>query len=181
MPHGNDRHGNSEQQGRWRIWEVLDREPSLEDLEQIARRIEAMIDRAQIAMIKIADIKSGEVLEAFYDVQATMLRFDEAGRKQFKDLLEEKRVRSLAQESLVLTSVLSAAVALLVFKNQPRTVSEAPLERIFDRVRRGSANPLTLVTFSIASVYAVIGRGAVRQVTRLSGRRSIKIKSAKEP
>lgn len=126
MPQRSDKYKNGDHQSRWRFWEALDKEQSLEELEQIARRIEAMVDRAQLAVIKLADIKSGEVLDTFFDVQANMLRLDEAGRKQFKEMLEEKRVRSLAQDSLVLTSVLSAAVALLVFKNQPRTVSEAP-------------------------------------------------------
>jgi hypothetical protein len=178
---GHHKDPKTDGQSKWRFWEGFDREPTMEDLEQIARRIEAIIDRAQIAVIKLADIKSGEVLETFFDVQSAMLRFDELGREQFRHLLEEKRVKTLAHESLVMTGVMSSAVALTVFKNQPKTVSDAPLERILVRVRKGSTHPLTLITFAIASLYAVIGRGALRQVSRLNSHRSIKIKSTKEP
>lgn len=178
---GQQENPKTDGQAKWRFWEAFDREPTMEDLEHIAKKIEAMIDRAQIAVIKLADIKSGEVLETFFDVQAAMLRFDEPSRKQFKQLLEEKRVKSLAQESLVMTGVMSSAVALSIFKNQPKVVSDAPLERIFSRVRKGSTHPLTLVTFAVASLYAVIGRGALRQVSRLHAHRSIKIKAVKDP
>lgn len=178
---GHHKDPKTDGQARWRFWEAFDREPTMEDLEHIARRIEAIIDRAQIAVIKLADIKSGEVLETFFDVQSTMLRFDELSKEQFRILLEEKRVKTLAHESLVMTGVMSSAVALTVFKNQPKPVSDAPLERILTRVRKGSTHPLTLVTFAIASLYTVIGRGALRQVSRLNSHRSIKIKSNREP
>jgi len=177
---GQKENPKTEGQSKWRFWDAFDRELTMEDLEQIARRIEALIDRAQIAVIKLADIKSGEVLETFFEIQSSMLRFDDLSKEQFRQLLEEKRVKSLAHESLVMTGVLASAVALTVFKNQPKVVSEAPLERIFHRVRMGSTHPITLVTFSMASLYAIIGRGALRQVSRLHHHRSIKIKAGKD-
>lgn len=139
-------------------------DPSFEDLRILAQKLEAVIARTNKALLKAAAIEPGEALAAFSEVQATMLRFDDHGRRRFQEALEEKRVRTLAQDNLLMTCVMSAAIALTQFKQQPRTAQGNFLEKSLAHLRSRSTRPVSLGAFALASFYAVMGRGVVKHV-----------------
>jgi hypothetical protein len=152
-----------------------DSDPSFADLRQLAQRLEAALNRANETLLKAAGVGPEDVLDAFARVQGKMLGFDDHGTKRFHEALEEKRVKTLSQGSVVMTCVLSAAVALSEFKSQPRHTAGTAVERGLDRVRDKSTNGISLGLFALASFYGVLGKGAWRHLDALRrGRQVIK-------
>lgn len=134
-------------------------DPAFENLRLLAQKIEAAATAANKAMLKGAKLTPEQALDAVASVQAKMLRLDDHATRRFKEALEEKRVRTLSQDSLVMTCVLAAAVALSEFKHQPRRVSGSWLDRPLEALRERSTTGLGLGAFAMATLYAVLGRG----------------------
>ena len=134
-------------------------DPTFEDVERVAERLERAVAKANLALHKLADIEPGEALKAFVEVESKLLRFDSHASKRFEEALEEKRVRTLAHGDLIMTCVLSAAVALSEFKKQPQAVTASKSEKILSRARRYSTTSVGLLAFATVTFYTVLGIG----------------------
>lgn len=139
-------------------------DPAFEHLRVLAQKIEAAATAANKAMLKGAKLTPEEALDAVASIQAKMLRLDDHATRRFREALEEKRVRSLSQDSLVMTCVLASAVALSEFKHQPRKVSASLLDRSLEALKERSTTGLGLGAFALATLYAVVGRGVTTHV-----------------
>lgn len=149
-------------------------EPGFENLQEIAKRLEKVAKATNDALLKGANIEPGKVLEVVAETQAKMLRLDDHGKRRFVEALEEKRVRTFAQDSLVMTCVLSSAVALREFKNQPRRVDHSLFAAPLTRLREKSTTGLGLGAFALATFYAVVGRGVTRHLKNKARGRTIR-------
>jgi hypothetical protein len=134
-------------------------DPTFEDVERVAEKLERAVAKANLALHKLADIDPGDALKVFIEVESKLLRFDSHATKRFEEALEEKRVRTLAHGDLVMTCVLSAAVALSEFKKQPHTVTATKSAKLLSRVRQYSTTSFGLLTFATLTFYTVLGRG----------------------
>jgi hypothetical protein len=140
------------------------------DLHAVAQRLEAFFTAANARAVRLAGLESGQVVDAFADAQARLLRFDDFSRRRYQDALEAARVSSLAGDNVFLACVLSAAVALSQFKQQPRRVGGL-LGRQVKLLQERSTGAAALWLFSVASLYAVVGKGAAKHVGALRDRR----------
>lgn len=134
-------------------------DPTFEDVERIAEKLEKAVAKANLALHKLAYLKPGEALEAIAATQAKMLRFDTHTTQRFNEALEEKRVRTLAHGDIVMTCVLSAAVALSEFKRQPQLVPSQRSIRLLTRIQKYSTTSLGLLTFATLTFYTILGVG----------------------
>lgn len=150
------------------------KEPGFEHLQQLAKKIEKIAAASNAALLKGAQIEPGQALDVVSEVQATMLRLDDHGKRRFREALEEKRVRTYAQESLIMTCVLASAVALTEFKKQPRKLSLGLLDKPLAILKDRSTTGLGLSAFAMATFYAVMGRGVARRVKDRGRRKTIK-------
>ncbi len=138
-------------------------DPAFAQIEEIARKIEQAVAATNEALMKLAKIEPQRVVETFAMVQAQMLGFDSHATKRFIQALEDKRVNTYAMGNLFVACVMTAAVALSEFKNQPIAANAGYIRRRLRRLRNLSTNGVTLAAFAWASFNAVIGQGAVHQ------------------
>jgi hypothetical protein len=136
-----------------------------DELRSLAGRLEAVFAAANERARRLAALEPGEVLEGFAVTQAALLRFDEFEAKRFRAALEEAQVRTLAGDNIFLSCVLSAAVALRQFKHKPRAVA-GRWARMLGALQDKSTAAPTLWLFSVASLYGVFGKGAVRHIAK---------------
>ena len=141
-----------------------DADPAFADLKILAEKLEAALAAANEAILRAVGTDGEHVGEFVADVQAKLLGFDEHARRRFHEALEDKRVKTLSQGNVVMTCVLSAAVALSEFKSQPRLAGAGGLSRSLDTLRDRSTNGVSLGLFAWATFYALLGRGAWRYV-----------------
>src|SRR6476661_2426195 len=87
-----------------------------ENLEEVARRLEAAFSAVNAGLLKAAGLEADALIEAFGEVHARMLGFDEFGRKALADAIENARVKTYSQGNVFLACVLCSAVALSEFK-----------------------------------------------------------------
>jgi hypothetical protein len=140
------------------------------ELQQLARKLESALSAANAQALKIACVEKGEVARAFAHAHATLLRFDDFGRRRLDAALEDARVQTLAGDNLVLACVLSAAVALKQFKNQPRNVGGL-LARPLAFVQTRSTGLPALWLLSVSSIYTVLGKGAAKHLSDVRKKR----------
>jgi hypothetical protein len=134
-------------------------DPAFENLKILAEKIEAVVSAANRGLLKGAKLTPEQALDSVATVQAKMLRLDDHGMRRYREALEDKRVRSLSQGNLVMTCVLASAVALSEFKHQPRRISGSWLDKPLAVLKERSTTGLGLGAFSLATLYAVLGRG----------------------
>ncbi len=134
-------------------------DPTFEDVEKIAEKIEKAVAKANLALHKLAHIEPGEALKAFAETEGKLLRFDAHTQKLFEEALEEKRVRTLAHGDMVMTCVLSAAIALSEFKKQPQTVASQRSTQVLARLQKHSTTSFGLLAFATLTFYTVLGEG----------------------
>ena len=142
-----------------------DSDPAFADLKILAEKLEAAFAAANDAVLRAVGIDPEHLTEAVAAVQTKLLGFDEHAARRFREALEEKRVKTLSQGNVVMTCVLSSAVALSEFKGQPKLAGGAavsPLTKGLDVLRDRSTNGISLGLFAFASFYALLGRGAWR-------------------
>ena len=144
------------------FWE---NDPAFADFEALARKLEVAAAATNEALLKLANIEPQRLVEAFAQVQVRLLGFDLHAIKRFHQALEEKRVNTYARGNLFMTCVLTSAVALSEFKNQPQLAGGGGvLRKRLDKMRVYSTNSLSLAAFAWASFYAVMGQGAWQQL-----------------
>lgn len=137
---------------------------SLADLQALAQRLEAFAAGLNAKAMAIAGVASGEVVTAFANEQAKLLRFDHFDRRQLIEAIEEARVQTLAQDNVFLACVMSAALALKHFQQRPRSVEGRWGTQVAYLQKRSTGLP-ALWLLSVASIYGVLGRGAVKRIS----------------
>ncbi|MBM4251094.1 MAG: hypothetical protein FJ146_03925 [Deltaproteobacteria bacterium] len=149
-------------------------DPAFAQVEELARKIEKAVAATNEALMKLAKIEPQRVVETYAQVQAQMLGFDSHATKNFLQALEDKRVNTHAMGNMFVACVMTAAVALSEFKNQPLAANAGYLRRRMERLRHLSTNGVTLAAFSWASFHAVLGQGAAHQIKSWRQHRSFK-------
>lgn len=133
-------------------------------LEKVARKINA-------AFLRVGNVDQEKLLPVLTEVYSEILRFDDHTRRQFAAALEEKRVKTLAQGSVIMTCVMGAAVALTEFKRIPKPVAGSILQKGLAKLQAASSHPMSLAGLSIAGFYGLMGRGLfLRAKTAVQGR-----------
>ncbi|MEN9834922.1 MAG: hypothetical protein RL011_1115 [Pseudomonadota bacterium] len=139
-------------------------DPAFANVEELARKIEKAVAVTNEALMKLAKIEPHRVVETYAQVQAQMLGFDSHTTKRFMQALEDKRVNTHAMGNMFMACVMTSAVALSEFKNQPLAANAGYLRRRLQRLRHLSTNGVTLAAFAWASFHAVMGQGAAHQI-----------------
>jgi len=136
-----------------------DHDPAFADFKVLAQKLEAALTASNALLIKLANLSPEAVLPAFSLAQAQMLGFDVHAMQRLQEALEEKRVVTLSRGNIFMTCILSAAVTLSEFKNQPLQTQGGLLARSLNKIRQHSTNSISLGAFAWASFYAVMGKG----------------------
>jgi hypothetical protein len=132
---------------------------SEDDLRAAAMKLEKIARKVNDAFLRVGSLDQDRLLPAMAEVYAEILRFDLHTREKFSQALEDKRVKTLAQGSVVMTCVMGAAVALTEFKRMPKPVSGSFLQRGLERLKGASSHPASLAGLSVAGFYGLMGRG----------------------
>jgi hypothetical protein len=151
-------------------------DPDFEDLRRIASALEAAATKANRAILTAVAIDPDVVVEAFAATHARLLRLDKHGEKLLREAFEEKRVKTYARDNVFAAAVLTAAVALSLYKKLPRKIGGGLLDRAVERVRPLSTSGLTLSAYSMTSLYATLGAGLLK---RLKASRGAKVLNSK--
>ena len=144
-----------------------DHDPAYADFKVLAQKLEAALTASNAFLIKLANLNPEGVLPAFSLAQAHMLGFDAHAMQRLQEALEEKRVVTLSQGNIFMTCILSAAVTLSQFKQQPQQTQGGLLARSINKLRQHSTNSLSLGAFAWASFYAVMGKGLLFKANAL--------------
>ena len=174
---GTNVHEKRDKVTRW------NQDPTFEDVERIAEKIEKAIAKANLALHKLAYIEPGEALKVFADAEGKFLNFDTHAQNHFEAALEEKKVRTLAHGDMVMTCVLSAAVALSEFKKQPHIVTPQKTSPLLAGIQKYSTTSFGLLAFSTLIFYSILGVGVSKHAQEAKSRyalRAIPITSKKK-
>lgn len=132
---------------------------SEDDLRAAAMKLEKIARKVNDAFLRVGNVDQDKLLPAIAEVYAELLRFDQHTREKFSQSLEDKRVKTLAQGSVIMTCVMGAAIALTEFKRMPKPVSGSFLQKGLVRLKTASSHPATLAGLSVAGFYGLMGRG----------------------
>lgn len=140
------------------------------ELQAIAQKLEEAARRLNQRLLASAGLGPDELLPAFIETHAALLRFDEFGKKRLAQAVEEGRVHTLSGGNLFMTCVLSSAIALSEYKKLPRPVQSrfAPQLKF---LKDNSTGVPALTMMAFASFYALIGRQAAKKFTTLRSER----------
>lgn len=132
---------------------------SHEELHAAAMKLEKVARNINGALLKVGFIDPDRLIPAVVGVYSEILRFDKFTKAKFERSIEEKKVRTLSQDGVIMTCVLSAAVALTELKNTPKPTQQNLFQKGLTKLRETSTSPMTLAGLSLAGFYGLMGRG----------------------
>ena len=132
---------------------------SHDDLHAAAMKLEAVVKKFNSALLKVGYVDQDKLVPAMIDVYSELLRFDDFTKKKFERSIEEKKVRTLSQDGVIMTCVLGAAVALTELKGVPKPIQQNYLQKGLSKLRTVSSHPLSLAGLAVAGFYGLMGRG----------------------
>ncbi len=143
-------------------------DPAFADLKILAQKLEAAMNATNDALLRAAGVQGDALVDAFAALQVRLLRLDTHGERRFREALEEKRVKTLAQGNIFMSCVMTSAVALSEFKSQPRQAAGGRLARGLERLKDRSTNPVSLSAFALTCFYSLLGKGAIGHLGALN-------------
>lgn len=145
-------------------------------LEELSRLLEAGIEKLNSGLLSAVGITAEEVVSSLIEVQTQLLKFDQHEAKNFKEAVENARVKTLSQGNLFMACILCSALALSAFKNQPQPASITKQKLRFMRnLRQHSTSGPALFAFAWASFYALLGSKAWKRLQDRARSRPFKI------
>ena len=148
--------------------------PTPEEMRELARRLEELVRGMNGALLKLAAIDPDGVVDVFVETQAKLLFFDAAAKERLGTAIEDARVKSLARDDFLMSCLLTSAVALKQFKNEPRRVG-GTVARLVNRLQGAATAPPSLWAFTLASLYGVLGSRAYARLQAAREKKTIKI------
>jgi len=146
---------------------------SQEELHAAALKLEKVVKSVNAALLKVGLVDQEKLMPAVVDVYCEILRFDSFTRKKFEQSLEEKKVRTLSQGGVIMTCVMTAAVALSELKLAPKPTQQNFFQKGLSQLKGVSSHPVTLAGLALAGFYGLIGRGIFLRVKNSNGRKII--------
>jgi hypothetical protein len=146
---------------------------SQEDLHAAAMKLEKVVKSVNATLLKVGFIDQDKLMPTVIDVYSEILRFDSFTKKRFEQSIEEKKVRTLAQGGVIMTCVMTAAVALSELKNLPKPVQQNLLQKGLAKLKEKSSHPMTLAGLSLAGFYGLMGRGIFLRAKSAGGKKVI--------
>jgi hypothetical protein len=143
---------------------------SQEDLHAAALKLEKVVKSVNAALLKVGFIDQDKLMPTVIDVYSEILRFDSFTKRRFEQSVEEKKVRTLAQGGVIMTCVMTAAVALSELKNLPKPVQQNLLQKGLHKLKEKSSHPMSLAGLSLAGFYGLMGRGIFLRAKSSSGK-----------
>ncbi len=144
---------------------------SQDELHAAAMKLEKVVKSVNSTLLKVGYVDQEKLMPAVVDVFCEILRFDSFTKKKFEQSLEDKKVRTLSQGGVIMTCVMTAAVALSELKHVPKPIQQNLLQKGLTKLKGASSHPMTLAGLSLAGFYGLMGRGLFLRAKGASGRK----------
>lgn len=146
---------------------------SQEELHAAALKLEKVVKSVNATLLKVGFVDQEKLMPAVVDVYCEILRFDTFTKKKFEQSLEDKKVRTLSQGGVIMTCVMTAAVALSELKQVPKPIQQSIVQKGLTKLKGASSHPMTLAGLSLAGFYGLMGRGIFLRAKSSNGRKVI--------